>query len=98
MENTQPKDDNEEQLSRIVKNIIKIFRNDAIMITIIIIALIICVYLAYYSHGYDKKIQRYYHEYIKEHCLNQSGEPVYGRPPIFTLDSFAGVVINETKS
>ena len=98
MEKNKPDEETEKELINFVHKILRIFKNDSFMITIIILALLVCVYCAYYSKVYDIKIQTFYHDYIKENCKDLNGDLKYGRPNIFSLESFKGEVLNETKS
>ena len=85
-------------LGKVFKKIIKVFGNDALMITIIIIAVIICIYCAMYSKGYDIKIQQYYHDYIEQNCKDMNNNLKFSRPDFLSVPSFKMEVKNETQS
>jgi hypothetical protein len=79
--------------------IVRTLRKDAFMITIILLACILCVYCAYYSMSYDLKIQTYYKNYTEHNCYDMKGDLVFTRPSPFTIPALKSEVLyNGTKS
>jgi len=76
---------------------VRALRKDTFMVTLIIISLLVCVYCAYYSTGYDKRIQEHYITYIQENCKDMNGIPIFTRPAPFTPEGIMGkVMINNS--
>lgn len=89
----QKKDKQTKEEENFFTLLVVLIRKDLFMYTIIIISLIICSYIGYYSMNYDKKIQEYYKTYIEENCYNMNGNKVFTRPEPFTFKALSGEVI-----